>query len=225
MKIPAPLFLFLMTAPALPAALEWDRKTVSVEIQAGQREVEVEFPFKNTGAEPVRITAARASRPSLSLSQITGEYQPGEAGLLKATHAVGNRTGTIMGRITIQTSDPGAPSHDLRVTVYIPPAYRIEPDVVFWAPGAPATGRDVWFSDLSRKGMRPVMVYSTDANFAVSLIPRDDSDRQLIRIQPVSTGQPGGAYIYVDVDIGNGKIEKARILAAVKEPGKKIRMN
>jgi hypothetical protein len=85
MKISALLFLCLMTATVLPAALEWDRTAVSVEIQAGQREVEVQFPFKNTGTEPVRITAARASRPGLSLSQITGEYRPGEAGLLKGS--------------------------------------------------------------------------------------------------------------------------------------------
>jgi hypothetical protein len=215
------LILALIAANVAHAGLEWKYKEFSIEVPSHQGEVEVSFPFKVTGTVSVGIISLDASCSCLTPSHVIGEHKPGAEGVLKVRYAAGNNMGTSMEKITVHSTDPDSPKTELRLIVYAPLTYRIEPRYAFWELGSPADTKDLYFLDAAGKGLKPLTAYSTSTNFSASIIPQDTARRYVIRIRPVSTEKPIGAHIYIDVDMGDGQIEKTRIVAAVKDPNEK----
>jgi hypothetical protein len=155
------------------------------------------------------------------------EYQAGSTGILKVRYMPKEGVGTTVERITVTTTDPKAPSVELRLLVYAPLTYRIDPKFAFWDIGADPVARDINFIDLTGKGRKPAGIYSTSSNFTATLIPPEGKgSRYIIRIKPVSTKEARGGHVYIDVDMGDGTIEKRKILAAIRDPEEmKIKMD
>ena len=214
-----PVLLAVALNTAAYCGIEWKQKDISVEVKPGQGAIETAFEFSVTGNEPVAVISTKTSCGCVTLSDITGEHKPGTQGVLKARYVPrSGGGGTTAEKITVTTTDPAAPEIELRLLAYAPLTYRIEPRQVFWNTGAEPAARDVQFTDAAGRGCKPVFVYSTSMNFTAALIPPDGkSSKYIIRITPVSTTEAGGAHIFLDIDMGDGTIEKARILAAIRD--------
>jgi len=75
-----------------------------------------------------------------------------------------------------------------------------------------------YFDDVTGKGFKPVLVYSTSVNFTATVNPPEGkSTRYTIRIKPVSTKEARVAQVYLDVDMADGTIEKRSIVAAIRD--------
>jgi len=201
--------------------IEWKTRELAIEIQKGQGPVEVDFPFTITGAESVGVISTKPSCACVTVdSAVLGEHKPGTEGTLKVRYTPSdNSAGTIAERITVETTDPNAPKIDLQLMIHLPLTYRIEPKYAFWNMGEDPEAKDLYFIDITGKGYKPVAIYSTSVNFTATLIPPEGkATRYIIRIKPVSTMEAGGARVYLDVDTGDGTIEKRGILAAIRDP-------
>ena len=226
--------LITLLAAALNTAayggIEWKYKELSVEVQQGQRSVDVSFPFTITGGEPVAIISTKASCSCITMSPLMDELKPGTEGVLQARYVPrAGGAGTTIEKITVQTTDPKASSVELRLLVYAPLTYRIEPRHAFWNVGVEPDAKDLMFADIAGKGYKPVVIYSSSVNFTATLIPLEGKlTRYIIRIKPESTAEAGGAHVYLDVDMGDGTIEKTSILAAIRnqnDPKIKIKIH
>src|SRR5579885_3535602 len=145
MKILTDFGLIIIFIPTvLQAALQWDTRAVVLQLKADQSTVDVAFPFKNTGKNPVSILKVEPSCPCMSANKVTGIYQAGESGVLKVRYHVGAKLGTVVEGITVHTSDPTEDTVNLRLTVSIPVAFGIQPGFVFWGVGEAAEPRDVY---------------------------------------------------------------------------------
>jgi Protein of unknown function (DUF1573) len=196
-----------------------------MQLKAEQSVVDVAYPFKNDGKEPVSILKVEPSCGCMSPNNITGVYVPGEGGVLKIRYHVGDKLGTVVEGVAVHTSDPADETINLRLTVAISVSFHIEPGFLSWGVGEPAEAREVYLFDLSETGVKPVLVYSPDDNFTVTILPQPEQHRYALRVTPLSTESEGATNIYVDVDLGGGRIRKAKFIAAVRAPGtKKLRL-
>jgi hypothetical protein len=211
--------LLLACSNLARAGLQWDTTAVSLETKPGDEFADAKFPFKNTGTEPVWITALDTSCSCLTTSQAIGEYKPGEGGVVTVRYRVSRRMGTLVESVTAHTSDRVAPTVALRLTIFVPLTYQILPGMITWNTGAPADPHDAYFYDLRGKGMKPVFVYSPSTDFTATLVAQPELHRYAIRVVPASTENENATNIYIDVDVGGGKIQKARILVAVRTAG------
>jgi len=200
--------------------IEWKYRELSIEAQSGQNSVDAVFPFTITGVESVGIISTKSSNPNLTIEPVSGELKPGTEGELKVHYMLQKGViGTIAGSITVETTDSQNPSIELNLMVYLPLTYRIDPKYAFWNLGADPDAKDIYFVDITGKGYKPVAIYSTSVNFKATLIPPEGkATRYIIRIKPVSTDVAGAAQVFVDVDMGDGTIEKRSILTAIRDP-------
>ena len=200
--------------------IEWKQKEISLEVQRGQRSIEVSFPFTITGGESVAILSTKASSPGVTVnSAILGEHKSGTGGALKARYVPrGGSAGTRIEKITVQTTDTKTPEVELRLLVYAPLAYRIEPKNAFWNVGVEPDAKDLLFIDIAGKGCKPVAIYSTSTSLTTTLIPPEGkSSKYIIRIKPESTAEAGVAHVFLDIDMGDGTVEKRGIMVAIRD--------
>ncbi|HTB81962.1 MAG TPA: DUF1573 domain-containing protein [Opitutaceae bacterium] len=212
-------FAAFLIPGVLSAALQWDTTAVMLQPTPDQSTIDAVFPFKNTGPDPVSILSLDASCSCLSPSSVTGVYDAGQSGVLKVRFNIGSKLGTVVEHVTVHTTDKANEKVNLRLTINIPVVFKIEPEFLIWDQGGPADTREAYFYDFTGKGLKPTTVYSTDANFTAVLVPELDQKRYAIRVTPGSTDAEIGTSIYMDVDMGGGKIRKVKILGIVKAPG------
>ena len=211
--------LLLAFSSLARAGLKWDTTMARLETKPGDAFIDAKFPFKNTGTEPVWIISLDTSCSCLTPNQVIGEYQPGQSGTVTVRYKVGRRMGTLVETVTVHTSDRAASTVALNLTIYVPITYQISPTMLTWNTGDPAEPHEAYFYDLRKKGMKPVLVYSPSTNFTATLVAQPGLNRYAIRVVPVSTEIEDATNIYVDVDLGGGKIQKNKILVAVRAAG------
>jgi hypothetical protein len=210
------LSLLLSSAVRLSAALEWQSNLVRLEAQPQQAAVEAVYTFKNTGDQPVLIVSAKGSRGCLVDQHALGAYQPGASGTLKVHFQIGSRVGAIVENISVVTSDAKEPVV-LRLVVNVPVLFRLDREVVEWTVGSATTPQEISFVDLSGTGVKPTLVYSTDENIQATLTRDNAPDRWVVKLTPQSTARAGVSPVYLDVDVGGGRVRKMRILALITD--------
>ena len=214
-------FSLFIAASTAHCGIEWKRAETTLEIQQGQDPVEVLFPFTITGDNPISITSVKTTGPRVSVdTAIVGEHKPGAEGILKARYVPGAAdSGNRVEKITVSTTDPGVPQNELRLRVRTTLVYNIEPRNALWHIGADPVAKDVYFTDITGKGIKPVALSTTSPRFTATLIPPEGkSFRYIIRIKPESTKEAGIAHVVLDVDMGDGTIKKRGIAAVIRDP-------
>lgn len=225
-KLKRLLFAAFFIPGVLSAALQWDTTAVTLQPTPEQSTIDAVFHFKNTGPDPVSILSLDTSCSCLTPSSVTGVYDAGQSGVLKVRFSVGAKLGMVVEHVIVHTTDKANEKVGLRLTVNIPVVFRIEPEYLMWDVGGPADTREAYFYDFTGKGLKPTVVYSLSTDFTAVLVPEPDQNRYAIRVTPVSADSEIATSIYLDVDLGGGKIRKIKFVAAVKSPSNpKIRVS
>lgn len=218
-KIVTFLAVFFTILCPLFAEIQWDPMEQSITLAVNQQQADIKFIFKNNGAEPIAILSAVPSCSCLKLSTMEKEaYQPGEEGVLEARYTRTSRAGPQNYKITVTTTDPQNPTVTLRVNVASTTNYVVTPSNAHWVMGAQSGSKVLLFRDIRQAGVRPTAVFSTDPNFVAEIQSKNDDGAYPIVITAISTEKVTAGFIYIDVTAEDGTVEKARIVAAVKDP-------
>jgi hypothetical protein len=105
---------------ALAAGLSWERQSIAVTAQPGQRVVHVDFPFRNAGDKTVTITSLETSCRCTSADCSKKSYAPGEKDAVGVDFAVGAQSGVVVQSVTVTTDGPEAEPFTLTLRVTIP---------------------------------------------------------------------------------------------------------
>ncbi|WP_161554686.1 DUF1573 domain-containing protein [Ereboglobus luteus] len=217
-KVAAFLAMFLTILGPLFAEIQWDPKEQSITLAVNQQQADIQFAFKNNGGQPIAILSAVSSCSCLKLSEIEKDYQPGEEGVLAARYTRTNRAGPQSYKITITTTDTENPTVTLRVNVASTTSYVVTPSSAHWIMGSQAGSKALLFRDIKQAGVRPTAVFSTDPNFTAEIGEPNTDGAYPIVITAISTEKATAGFIYIDVTAEDGTVEKARIVAAVRDP-------
>ena len=205
----------------MPAGLQWEKNEITVNMTADQDTAQIAFPFKNTGTESVAVMSVETSCSCLKFDSINKEYKPGEEGTLNLHYHGGVRSSAMSYKVTVHSTDSEKPVTTLMVNVAASTSFQIDPSSAGWQAGSPVGTRELLFRDVKNIGAKPVAAYSTSNNFKVEIASRQAPGEYAIKVTPMSTEVPGGAYIYIDVAFPDGKTEKTRVLAAIIDPNSK----
>ena len=117
------------------AELKWEQTAVELHPTAGDKEAVGHFKYQNTGSQPVRFKSVHTSCGCTAAQSQKDEVPPGEKGEITATFKIGDRTGTQVKSVTVQTDDPVNATTVLTLKAVIPQQLEINPTFVFWGQG------------------------------------------------------------------------------------------
>lgn len=117
------------------AGLKWDQTAIELHPTATDKQAIGHFKYQNTGDKPVKFKSVRTSC-GCTAAQTQKEVVPaGEKGEITATFNIGERTGTQIKTVTVETDDPANITTTLTLKAVIPQQLEITPTFVFWGQG------------------------------------------------------------------------------------------
>lgn len=184
----------LLGATTGSAALTWLSTTFEGATQPLQKTLDVAFSFKNTGDRPVTIRHVQTNCDCLVAGADRQIYQPGEAGVVTARFAVGDRVGTYERGIAVATDD-GSPAQHLRVRIEVPEPATVSPATREWsiAGGTAEQTVDVTVAPELTINFREVFVSSE--SFQARFETLEPGRRYRIHVRPVATAEAASAAI------------------------------
>ena len=117
------------------AELKWEQTTVELHPIAGDKEAVGHFKYQNPGKTPVHFKSVHASCGCTTAQSQKDEVPPGEKGEITATFNIGDRTGTQIKTVTVETDEQTNPKTVLTLKAVIPQQLEISPMFVFWKQG------------------------------------------------------------------------------------------
>jgi hypothetical protein len=136
MKTQILAFIFSITVCfGARAELKFDKTEIELHPKPDEKQAIGHFTYQNTGKAPVKFKSEKASCGCTAAQTQKDEVKPGEKGEVTATFNIGDRTGTQVKTVTVETDDPTKPSTVLTLRTIIPQLLEISPTFVFWKQG------------------------------------------------------------------------------------------
>ena len=117
------------------AELKWDKTEVELHPTPADKQAVGHFTYQNAGKEPVHFKSVHASCGCTTAQTQKDQVPPGDKGEITATFTIGDRTGTQVKTVTVETDDPANPKTVLTLRTIIPQQLEITPTFVFWKQG------------------------------------------------------------------------------------------
>ncbi len=117
------------------AELKFDKTELELHPTPADKQAIGHFTYQNTGKTPVKFKSVKASCGCTAAQTQKDEVPPGEKGEVTATFNIGDRTGTQVKTVTVETDDAANPRTVLTLKTIIPQQLEITPTFVFWKQG------------------------------------------------------------------------------------------
>lgn len=117
------------------AGLKWDQTAIELHPSATDKQAIGHFKYQNTGDKPVKFKSVKTSCGCTAAQSQKEEVPAGEKGEITATFNIGERTGTQVKTVTVETDDPANVTTVLTLKAVIPQQLEITPTFVFWGQG------------------------------------------------------------------------------------------
>ena len=117
------------------AGLKWDQTAIELHPAATDKQAIGHFKYQNTGDKPVKFKSVKTSCGCTAAQSQKEEVPAGEKGEITATFNIGERTGTQVKTVTVETDDPANVTTVLTLKAVIPQQLEITPTFVFWGQG------------------------------------------------------------------------------------------
>ncbi len=198
------------------SGLEWETKRISIVATHEQESAEGIFAFTNNSDQTVTIKSVRSSCGCTVPELEKREYQPGEAGEIKALFTFGTRTGAQRKSISVVTDETDQVETNLLLDVSIPKLIQIKPFFVFWRKGDALEPKTIELRMSDPDLIRPVSVEANNELFDAVLESTDDQAVYSVVITPRSTEISGNSHFLVATDYPAKKPKVVRIYAGIR---------
>lgn len=209
--------LCLFLAASAPAALVFEKTELDLHPELGASKVDAVFKYENKGDAPVHIKAVRPSCGCTTAALAKNDVAPGEKGEITATFNIGDRTGTQVKTITVDTDDPKAPQTVLTFKATIAQLLELQPTFVFWQASEAAQPKTIIAKAAKGVTVKKVDVVSSSGDFTTKVDPGATAGEFKIEIQPKDTTKPLNATLTIKPDVTPAKVYYAS--ARVLPPG------
>src|SRR6266542_6554593 len=120
------------------AELKWDKTELELHATSADKQAVGHFTYQNTGKEPVHFKSVHASCGCTTAQTQKDQVPPGEKGEITATFNIGDRTGSQVKNVTVETDEATNQKTVLTLKAEIPQQLEITPNFVFWKQGEKA---------------------------------------------------------------------------------------
>src|SRR5881398_1882886 len=125
-------FIFCLGARA---ELKWEQTEIELRPAPADKQAIGHFKYQNTGKTPVRFKSVHASCGCTTAQTQKEEVPPGGKGEITATFNIGDRTGTQVKTVTVETDEATNQKTVLTLKAEIPQQLEVTPNFVFWKQG------------------------------------------------------------------------------------------
>ena len=131
------LALSMFLAAAARGELKWEQTQLELHPSPTDQEAVGHFKYQNTGKTPVHFKSVHTSCGCTVAQTQKEEVPAGEKGEITATFKIGDRTGTQIKNITVETDDPAQAVTVLTLKAVLPELLDIKPSLVYWEGAEP----------------------------------------------------------------------------------------
>ena len=168
------------------AGLKWDQTSIELHPAAADKRAIGHFKYQNTGDKPVRFKSVRTSCGCTAAQTQKEEVPAGEKGEITATFNIGERTGTQVKTVTVETDDPANVTTVLTLKAVIPQQLEITPTFVFWGQGEPPKPKTIVVRAAKDFPVKHLKVTSSSPDFQAKVEETGDGQFK-IDVQPQET--------------------------------------
>lgn len=178
------------------AELKWEQTAVELHPTPGDKEAVGHFKYQNTGSQPVRFKSVHTSCGCTAAQSQKDEVPPGEKGEITATFKIGDRTGTQVKTVTVQTDDPMNATTVLTLKAVIPQQLEINPTFVFWGQGEALKPKSIVVRASKDFPVKKLRVTSSSPDFQTK-VDQTGNGQFKIDIQPRDTSRNMDATLII----------------------------
>src|SRR5438094_9600398 len=178
--------LSIVICAAARAELKWEQTLIELHPAAGDKEAVGHFKYQNTGNQPVRIKSVRTSCGCTAAQTQKDELPPGDKGEITATFKIGDRTGTQVKNVTVETDDPNHATTVLTLKAVIPQELEINPTFVFWGQGEALKSKSIVVRASKDFPVKQLKVTSSSPDFQTK-VEQTGNGQFKIDVQPRET--------------------------------------
>lgn len=179
-------FIFCLTARA---ELKWEQTAVELHPARGDKQAIGHFKYQNPGKTPVRFKSVRTSCGCTAAQTQKDEVPAGGSGEITATFNIGDRTGTQVKTVTVETEDPTNAKTVLTLKAVIPQELEISPTFVFWKQGEKPDPKTITVRAGKDFSVKHIKVTSSSPDFQTKVEEAGEGQFK-IDVAPKETNRP-----------------------------------
>src|SRR5216110_1985748 len=176
-------FIFCLAARA---ELKWEQTAVELHPARGDKQAIGYFKYQNTGKTPVHFKSVHASCGCTAAQSQKDQVGPGEKGEITATFNIGDRTGTQIKTVTVETDEAANQKTVLTLKTVIPQQLEINPTFVFWKQGDKPDPKTITVKAGKEFTVKHIKVTSSSPDFQTKVEEKGNGEFQ-IDVQPQET--------------------------------------
>jgi hypothetical protein len=173
---------------AARAELKWDQTSIELHPTAADKQAIGHFKYQNTGDKPVKFKSVRTSCGCTAAQTQKEEVPAGEKGEITATFNIGERTGTQVKTVTVETDDPEHATTVLTLKAVIPQQLEITPTFVFWGQGEAPKAKTIVVRAAKNFPVKHLKVTSSSPDFRAK-VEETGNGQFKIDVQPQKTNR------------------------------------
>src|SRR5437763_15784587 len=168
------------------AELKFDKNEIELHPKPDYKQAIGHFTYLNTGKTPVKFRTVKASCGCTAAQTQKDEVKPGEKGEVTATFNIGDRTGTQVKTVTVETDDPTNTKTVLTLRTIIPQQLEISPTFVFWKQGDKPDPKTITVKVGKDFTVKHIKVTSSSPDFQAKVEEKGNGEFK-IDVQPQET--------------------------------------
>src|SRR5690348_14873355 len=189
MKTPLLAFTLLMIiCLGARAELKWEQTSVDLHPASTDKQAVGHFKYENVGKTPVHFKSVHASCGCTTAQTQKDEVPPGGTGEITATFNIGDRTGTQVKTVTVETDETPNAKTVLTLKTIIPQQLEINPTFVFWKQGEKPDPKSITVKAGKDFNIKHIKVTSSTPEFETKVEDKGNGEFK-VNVQPKDTNQ------------------------------------
>ena len=182
------LSLLTLVCSGARAELKWDQTTIELHPTAADKQAVGHFKYLNPGKTPVHFKSVHASCGCTTAQTQKDEVPPGGTGEITATFNIGDRTGTQVKTVTVETDEQANAKTVLTLRTIIPQQLEISPTFVFWKQGEKPDPKQITVRAGKEFNIKHIKVTSSTPDFQTKVEDKGNGEFK-VDVQPKDTNQ------------------------------------
>jgi hypothetical protein len=178
------------------AELKWEQTMIELHPTPADKQAIGHFKYQNTGDKPVHFKSVHTSCGCTAAQSQKDEVPPGDKGEITATFNIGERTGTQVKTVTVETDDPASPTTVLTLKAVIPQELEIAPTFVFWQQGEAPNPKTIVVRASKDFPVRHLKVASSSPDFRTKVEQAGKGEFK-VEVQPRETSRVTAATLTI----------------------------
>jgi Protein of unknown function (DUF1573) len=170
------------------AGLKWEQTAIELHPTISDKQAVGHFKYQNTGDKPVKFKSVRTSCGCTAAQSQKEEVPAGEKGEITATFNIGERTGTQVKTVTVETDDPANVTTVLTLKAVIPQQLEITPVFVTWGQGEAPKPKSIVVRAAKEFPVKHLKVTSSSPDFQAK-VEETGNGQFKIDVQPQETSK------------------------------------